>query len=108
MIFGQREVRVEVMLARSEAAENKRLFDQLFSRRAEIEAAFGHPLEWRRMDDKKQSRIVCSQDFDGYDKESWPDMLAWLSGHIRELAAAFTEPLNRAGRSIHLQDEGED
>lgn len=108
MIFGQSEARVEVMLARSEAAENKRLFDQLFGRRAQIEAAFGHTLNWRRMDDKKQSRIVYSQAFDGYDKESWPDMLDWLSEHIRELAAAFTEPLTRAGRSIHLQDEGED
>lgn len=96
------------MLARSEAAENKRLFDQLFGRRTEIETAFGHTLEWRRMDDKKQSRIVYAQAFDGYDKESWPDMLAWLSRHIRRLAAAFTEPLTRAGRSIHLQDEGED
>ncbi len=108
MIFGQSEVRVQVMLARSEAAENKRLFDQLFARRAEIEAAFGHTLEWRRMDDKQQSRIVYAQAFDGYDKESWPDMLAWLTGHIRALAAAFTEPLTRAGRSTHLQDEGED
>lgn len=108
MIFGQSEARVEVMLARSDAAENKRLFDQLFGRRAEIESAFGHTLEWRRMDDKKQSRIVFSQAFDGFDKESWPDMLNWLSEHIRSLAAAFTEPLTRAGRSIHLKDESDD
>lgn len=105
MIFGQNEARVELSLARSDGAENKWLFDQLFARREEIEAAFGRSLDWRRMDDKKQSRIVFAKDFDGYDKESWPEMIAWLSEHIRALEVAFREPLNRIGRSIRLQDE---
>lgn len=108
MIFGQSEARVELSLARSEGAENKWLFDQLFARRAELEAAFGHPMEWRRMDDKKQSRIVYAKDFDGYDRDSWPEMLDWLSEHIRKLEIAFSEPLNKIGRAINLQDESED
>ena len=96
---------MELSLARSDGAENKWLFDQLFARRDEIEAAFGRSLDWRRMDDKKQSRIVFAKDFDGYDKKSWPEMIAWLSEHIRALEVAFREPLNRIGRSIRLQDE---
>ncbi|MBZ4690938.1 MAG: hypothetical protein JG765_2189 [Cereibacter sp.] len=106
MIFGQNETRVEFSLSRSDGAENKRLFDQLFARKQEIEAAFGHPLDWRRMDDKKQSRIIYAKDFDGYDKDCWPEMVAWLSEHLRALEAAFSEPLTRIGRSIRLQDEG--
>lgn len=108
MIFGQHEARVEVSLQRSEAIENKWLFDQLFSRREEIETAFGHKLDWRRMDDKKQSRIVYSKDFDGFDKESWPEMVAWLSEHVRALEAAFRNPLNEAGRSLRLPDGSEE
>lgn len=107
MIFGQREARVELSLNRSEAAENKWLFDQLFSQRAQIEAAFGHPLDWRRMDDKQQSRIVFAQTFDGYNKEFWPEMVAWLSEHIRALEKAFQEPLTRAGRQLRVQDEAD-
>lgn len=106
MIFGQSEARVELSLARGDGAENKRLFDQLYAQRGEIEIAFGHSLDWRRMDDKKQSRIVFAQGFDGYNKDSWPEMIAWLSTHIRALARAFSEPLNRIGRSIRLHDEG--
>lgn len=108
MIFGQSEARVELSLNRVDSTENKRLFDQLFARRAEIEAAFGHPLDWRRMDDKKQSRIVYAKEFEGYDKESWPEMIDWLSEHVRALEAAFTEPLTKIGRSIRLQDDSEE
>ena len=63
MIFGRDEARVELGLQRSEAAENKWLFDQLSSQKEQIEAAFGASLDWRRMDDKKASRIVVRSAF---------------------------------------------
>lgn len=107
MIFGQNEARVELSLARADGAENKRLFDQLHAHRDLIEGTFGHSLEWRRMDDRKQSRIVYARDFDGYNKDAWPEMVAWLSEQIRALEAAFSEPLSRIGRSIRLHDEGD-
>lgn len=107
MIFGQAEARVELSLSRADGTENKRLFDQLFAQKTDIEAAFGHELDWRRMEDKKQSRIVYAKDFDGYNKDNWPEMVAWLSEHIQALARAFSEPLNRAGRSIRLLDESD-
>lgn len=84
---------MELSLSRADGAENKRLFDQLLSRRAEIEAAFGHPLDWRRMEDKKQSRIVYARDFDGYNKDTWPEMVAWLSDHIRSDPSVGTKAL---------------
>ncbi len=65
-------------------------------------------MHWRRMDDKKQCRIVYAKEFEGYDKESWPEMITWLSEHIRVLEAAFAEPLTRVGRSVRLQDESEE
>ncbi|MFQ6756777.1 DUF4268 domain-containing protein [Cereibacter sphaeroides] len=100
MIFSGDEARVELSLNRSEAQENKWLFDQLFGQKDQMEARFGAPLTWRRMDGNKQSLIVFAQTFDGRDREVWPEMIAWLSTHIRKLEATFHEPLARLGPQI--------
>ncbi len=105
MIFGKDEARVELSLQRSEASENKWVFDQLFAERAKIEAAFGAQLDWRRMEDKKASRIVYAKPFDGYNRETWPEMVTWLSAHIRKLEAAFRDPLARLNRQIRTHDD---
>ena len=107
MIFARGEARVELGLQRSEAAENKWLFDQLSNQREQIEAAFGVPLTWRRMDDKKQSRVVYAQPFDGFNRESWPEITAWLSTHITRLEAAFSKPLAGLNRKFRSQGEGD-
>jgi len=80
-------------MQRSDAEENKWLFDQLWAQKDELEAKFGGELDWRRMDDKKASRILFSQPFDGFNKESWPEMIDWLAEHIVKLEAAFSAPL---------------
>ncbi len=108
MIFGKGEARIQLALSRSDAAENKWLFDQLHAEQSAIEAAFGAALEWRRMDDKKQSLIVFGQDFDGYDRENWPKIAEWLSSHLRRLENALNEPLARLGRQVRAQDEESD
>jgi hypothetical protein len=108
MVFSHKEARVELSLQRSEVAENKRLFDQIFSCREKIEADFGHTLDWRRMDDKKSSRVVYAREFDGDDEESWPEMIAWLSDHMKDLVASVQGPLKHAGQSNHLVDEEKD
>lgn len=105
MIFSRDEARVEISLQRSETAENKWLFDQLHGQKDTIEAAFGAELDWRRMDDKKASRIVYAQPFDGFNREAWPEMIGWLAGHIQKLEAAFSEPLSRLNRQVRSQDE---
>ncbi len=105
MIFSRDEARVEISLQRSDAAENKWLFDRLHAESSAIEVKFGFPLDWRRMDDKKASRIIYSQPFDGYDRETWPQMIGWLSAHIRKLEEAFREPLARLNRQIRTQEE---
>ncbi|MCH8490519.1 MAG: DUF4268 domain-containing protein, partial [Oceanicaulis sp.] len=107
MIFSRDEARVEVNLGRSEASENKWLFDQLFAQKDQLEGKFGAPLVWRRMDDKKQSLIVYSRPFDGYNREIWPSMIDWLSVHIQKLEATFREHLARLNRQIRTHDEEE-
>lgn len=105
MLFLRDEARVELNLGRAEAAENKWLFDQLLSQKDQIEAVFGAAFLWRRMDDKKQSLIVYSAPFDGYSREVWPKMIAWLSKHVGLLEAAFSEPLARLNRDIRTYEE---
>jgi len=55
LIFGQSEARVEFGMSSSSKEQNKAMFDYLNSRKLPIETAFGAPLDWRRMDDKKAS-----------------------------------------------------
>lgn len=105
MIFSRDEARVEISLQRSDKAENKWVFDQLLSDKDKIESDFGSALDWRRMDDKKASRIVYAQPFDGYDRIVWPEMIAWLSDKIQKLELAFSEPLARLNRQIRNHDD---
>ena len=95
LIFSKNEARVELILQRSAAAENKQIFDRLEQERQEIEGRFGDELSWRRMDDRKKSRICCSHPFDGFNEENWPEMIEWLCRHIVRLDEAFSEPLSR-------------
>lgn len=108
MIFSRDEARVELSLQRADKIENKWLFDQLHARKDQIEAAFGAELDWRRMDDKKASRIVYAQPFDGFDKTCWPEMISWLSEHIQKLENAFSEELARLNRSLRAAEPSED
>ncbi|MGB4114649.1 MAG: DUF4268 domain-containing protein [Yoonia sp.] len=105
MIFSRDEARVEFSLQRAETTENKWLFDQLYGQKDQIEKAFGAELDWRRMDDKKASRIVYAQPFDGFSREAWPEMIGWLAAHIQKLEAAFSEPLSRLNCQARSQEE---
>ena len=93
MIFLRHEVRVEFQLNRSDRDENKWLFDQLAADKARYEQVVGEELEWRRIDDKKVSMMVCKTPVQGYSKENWPEMIAWLVEHYRKMDEAFSEPV---------------
>lgn len=58
-VITQQDCGAELYIDRGEGseAENKSIFDQLHSRRAEIDAAFGGELLWQRLDTKRASRI---------------------------------------------------
>lgn len=100
LIFSKDEARVELSLTRSDAKENKWLFDRLFETKTEIEGHFKDQLNWLRMSDKKTSRIVFARDFGGFDESNWPEMISWLCEHIVRLERAFTEPLSRLNTDL--------
>ncbi|AUX26141.1 uncharacterized protein SOCEGT47_067020 [Sorangium cellulosum] len=52
-------VRAEVYIDFGEADRNEAVFDRLYVQRSEIEASFGGPLEWERLDDRRACRIAA-------------------------------------------------
>jgi hypothetical protein len=90
MIFNKDEARVHFELNRASQEQNKALFDLLHTRAMELESVFGAPLTWRRMDDKKVSIIGCGKAFDGHNRASWPEMVAWLVEHVQRMEKAFS------------------
>lgn len=58
-------------------------------RRAELERRFGAEFQWRRLDENKVSIIAYAQPFDGYVRENWPAMIAWLADHVTRLEKTF-------------------
>jgi hypothetical protein len=100
LVLLKNQMRVEVSIQRSSAAENKWIFDQLFAQREMIEQSFGEKLEWHRNDDQKRCLINLSEPCDGFDSENWSDMTAWMSDRIRRLETTFAEPLARLNQRL--------
>jgi hypothetical protein len=85
-VIGQQEGRVELYINRKEAMVNKRLFDELYVHKAEIEQAFGEALSWERLDTRKACRIAYYITSGGYrdDEANWQAIqIAMINAMIR-------------------------
>lgn len=91
MIFNRDEARVDFVLGTRSREANKALFDYLFAKRQQLEANFGGPLTWRRMDDRKVSMVQCVSSFDGHNRESWSSMISWLVEHVQRMEKVFDQ-----------------
>tara|TARA_R110001606_G_scaffold361754_3_gene514949 strand:+ start:1928 stop:3094 length:1167 start_codon:yes stop_codon:yes gene_type:complete len=100
LIFNQKELRVELWLSKSDADENKWLFDALFADKDAIEDAFGEKLDWLRLNDKKQSRIQFACPSDGFNKETWLQSIAWHVQFMGQLEKALKDPLQKASEAL--------
>lgn len=95
MIFSNKEIRIELVIARKETNENKEFFDELFSKKAEIERNLGFPLEWKRMNNKKSSYITYRKSIDGYNEENWNEMLNWFIKNLPTFENTFSPHILR-------------
>ncbi|MHA3976476.1 DUF4268 domain-containing protein [Halovulum sp. GXIMD14794] len=85
------EVRVDLALMRSDASENKWLFDRLSEAREEIQSKVQADLDWRRLDHRKLSLVSCRYAVQAHSKENWPEINAWLVDHYQRMDRAFSE-----------------
>jgi len=89
-IIGRDETRAELYISGGNKEENKALFDALHAQRSDIEAAFGGPLEWQRLDDKQACRIARSYADGGWGEEAeWPRLIERAVGDMDRLFAAI-------------------
>ncbi len=77
-VVTQDECAAELYIDRGKDSEEetKAMFDQLHANQSSIEAAFGSPLEWERLEGKRACRIRYTQSSGGYrsPEENWPTM----------------------------------
>lgn len=100
LIFNKKELRIELEIRRSVTEDNKFLFDFLAATKDDIEAEFGEPLEWLRLDDKKSSRVQFSCEADGFNKDTWPQSVAWHLKYMSKLEQALKVPLQNAADAL--------
>ncbi|EGR3967188.1 DUF4268 domain-containing protein [Vibrio cholerae] len=100
LIFLQKELRVELWISRGITEENKYLFDLLSQSKQDIEHTFGAELEWMRLDEKKSCRIQFSTKADGFNKDTWPQAVAWHLEQMTKLEKALKGPLQKAAEAM--------
>lgn len=94
----QHDAQVEVYIDRGAdlEKENKAIFDKLFRSRKSIEKAFGHALEWQRLDDRRACRVRKVFAHGGYrDDERWPDVQDALIDAMVRLEKSFKPHIAR-------------
>lgn len=81
-IFLKKCVRVELNFARTNKSENKFIFDEMYKSKEVIEAELGKPVIWKRLDDKKSSRLEVEKEFDSFDRDNWPEIIKYLKNEM--------------------------
>ncbi len=86
----------ELYIDRGEAAENKRIFDQLHALKNAIEQRFGQSLLWERKDTKRASRIKYIVKRGGYrsSESQWHDIQSEMVQTMTQLEIALKPALD--------------
>jgi hypothetical protein len=92
--------RAEIYIDRGEQSENKYVFDQLFAQREALEAAFGGPLVWERLDHRRACRIKCETEADMFEREDWPRMIEFMTDAMVRIEKAFRDPLQKLNADV--------
>ena len=69
--------------------DDKKLYDELFSHRTEIETTVGSKLSWQRLNDKKASRIQLEKPFPIENRDDWENEFEWAADNVLKFYWAF-------------------
>jgi len=89
-------------------AENKAIFDAIADVKEEVESAFGGPLEWQRLDNKRACRIRKTISIGGYrdDEDKWPAIHDAMIDAMVKLERALSPQIAKLRtRQPHVPDE---
>ena len=94
----QHESLVELYIDRGKEAdeENLRIFEHLLARRVEVEAAFGEPLDWNRLEGHRACRVAYGFTLGGYRDDDRAD----------ELISAMVDAMIRLEAALRPQLQG--
>ncbi len=95
--------RVKLSIGRNHTEENKFIYDELYKSKDSIETAFGDALEWDRLDNNKASKVQYEKTFDGYNKESWNEMIEFMVNSMENFEKALKEPLQQINSKLKAQ-----
>jgi hypothetical protein len=95
-VIVQEEGIVELYIDRGDASQNKHIFDQLQTKRSQIEERFGGTLVWERLNDRRASRIKYVINSGGYrsPESEWPAIQAAMVNAMTKLENAFLPELD--------------
>ena len=92
-------VSVELSISTFDKDANKKIYDNLFILKDEIEKDYGKPLCWQRLDDKKMSRISSRlENVDITNKESWEEIKKFQCEAMSKLYNALHDRLKKAAK----------
>ncbi|MBZ8117381.1 DUF4268 domain-containing protein [Roseovarius sp. LXJ103] len=94
LVLAQTEIRAEFVMQRSDAEQNKWLFDQLLAMREEIEGSANMSLNWDRKENVKRCFIRTSLPIDTSNEENWPEMIRWACETYEAIESAVVPHLN--------------
>lgn len=81
--------------------ENKQIFDTLYAQKDQIETVFGEPLDWRRLNDLKASRILFEMN-GGYrdDESEWQPIIEKMVDAMIRLEKALRPFIEKIKTSV--------
>jgi len=92
--------RAELYIDRGEKEENEFVFDELEKNKEEIEKAFGGGLVWERLDDKRACRIKAETSGNVFERDTWGEMIAFMSDAMVRLENALKKPLAEINQKL--------
>jgi len=99
IVISKKYARSEIYINRGTKEENKRIFDQLFAQKENIESDFGNNLIWERMEDNVTSRIKNQlNEVDVSNKDDWEKMNIFLIDSAVRMDKAFRKHISKINR----------
>lgn len=91
-----KRLRIELYVDTGDQQATKRIFDALFRRKAELEAAVGEPLSWERLDHRRASRVALY--YPGYllDRDALPELQSRAAASMVRFRTAFAPAFSAA------------